>query len=57
MLGSSVMLPHFDTNPVHEAKIQLMSYIRYTQHLAIVGDKFDAGNSSHSILSEVEEIH
>jgi len=39
---SAVILPNTKTNPVQEAAIQLVSHIRYTQHLAMVDDKFDA---------------
>ena len=42
---AAVMIPRFDTNPVHEAKIQLVGHIRYAQHLAIVDDKFDANTT------------
>lgn len=43
---AAVILPSIKTNPVTEAAINLLSQIRYTQHLAIVNDKFDASNST-----------
>jgi len=42
---AAVILPRTDTNPVREAAIQLLSHMRYTQHLAMVDDKFDANNN------------
>ncbi|MEA1983511.1 MAG: type II secretion system protein [Campylobacterota bacterium] len=38
------IIPNTRTNPVQEAAIQLLSHIRYTQHLAIVNDKYMEGN-------------
>ena len=38
---SAIMIPRMRTNPLQEAAIQLVSHIRYTQHLAMVDDKFD----------------
>lgn len=37
---SSVLLPRANTNSLHEAAIQVMSHIRYTQHLAIVNNTY-----------------
>lgn len=37
----SVIIPRTNSNKLDEAAIQLLSHIRYTQHLAIVDDKFD----------------
>ncbi len=39
---AAVIIPSTRTNPAQEAAIQLLSHIRYTQHLAIVDDKYDA---------------
>jgi len=40
------MIPNMKTNSIQEAGIQLVSHIRYTQHLAIVDDKYDASDST-----------
>lgn len=37
----AIILPRTNSNKLHEAAIQLVSHIRYTQHLAMVDDKFD----------------
>ena len=37
---AAVIIPNTRTNPVREAAIQLQSAIRYTQHLALVEDKY-----------------
>jgi len=41
----SIILPRTNSNKLDEAAIQLVSHIRYTQHLAIVDDKFDMNDS------------
>ncbi|QOP44060.1 type II secretion system protein [Sulfurimonas sediminis] len=43
MIGilAAVIIPKTRSNPLQEAAIQLVSHIRYTQHLATIGDKFD----------------
>ena len=41
---AATILPSTRTNPLQEAAIQLVSHIRYTQHLAMVDDKFDASD-------------
>jgi len=41
---AAVIIPSTRTNPAQEAAIQLLSHIRYTQHLAMVDDKYDATN-------------
>ena len=41
---AAVILPRTKTNPVQEAAIQVLSHIRYTQHLALVDDKYDSHN-------------
>ena len=38
------MIPNIKTNSIQEAGIQLVSHIRYTQHLAMVDDKYDKDN-------------
>lgn len=38
-------LPNFTTNPLQLAADQVANHIRYTQHLAMVDDKFDANDS------------
>lgn len=38
---AAVIIPSTRTNPLQEAAIQLLSHIRYTQHLAMVDDKFN----------------
>ena len=40
------IIPSTRTNPVQEAAVDLVSKIRYTQHLGMVDDKFDADNST-----------
>ncbi|NOR58020.1 MAG: prepilin-type N-terminal cleavage/methylation domain-containing protein [Sulfurimonas sp.] len=42
---AAVMLPQMQSTKLREAAIQVVSHIRYTQHLAMVDDKFDAGNT------------
>jgi len=37
----SVIIPRTNSNKLDEAAIQLLSHIRYTQHLAMIDDKFD----------------
>ncbi|EDZ62175.1 protein containing N-terminal methylation domain [Sulfurimonas gotlandica GD1] len=42
---AAVMLPDMKSSKVAESAVQLQSHIRYAQHLAMVDDKFDAGNN------------
>ncbi|WP_434637820.1 type II secretion system GspH family protein [Sulfurimonas sp. NW7] len=42
---AAVILPRVKTNPVAEAAVHLLSQIRYTQHLAIIDDKFTQNNT------------
>jgi prepilin-type N-terminal cleavage/methylation domain-containing protein len=42
---SIAILPSFNRNTLQEAADQLVSHIRYTQHLAMMDDKFDTTNS------------
>ncbi|MFT7861097.1 MAG: type II secretion system protein [Sulfurimonas sp.] len=37
---AAVIMPRMERDPVREAAIQLVSHIRYTQHLAMVDDKY-----------------
>jgi len=43
---AAVILPRTQTNPLQEAGAQLLSHIRYTQHLAFVDEKFDTNDSN-----------
>jgi len=38
---AAAIIPRMKTNPVKEAAIQLLHHIRYTQHLAMVDDKYN----------------
>jgi len=42
---SAVILPNVKTNPLQEAAVQLLSHIRYTQHLSMVDDVYDANDN------------
>ena len=39
---AAVVVPRTGSNKLGEAAVQLVSHIRYTQHLAMVDDKFDS---------------
>ncbi|MCX6061596.1 MAG: prepilin-type N-terminal cleavage/methylation domain-containing protein [Campylobacterales bacterium] len=39
-------MPNFNRHPLQEAAEQVASHIRYTQHLAMVDDKFDPSNAN-----------
>jgi len=41
---SAVLIPKTQSNSLREAAIQVVSNIQYTQHLAMVDDKFDASD-------------
>ncbi len=41
---AATIIPNTKTNPLREAAIQLVSHIKHTQHLAIIDDKYDAGD-------------
>jgi len=41
-----VVIPNTRTNPLQEAAIQLVSHIRYTQHLSMVNDTYDANDAN-----------
>lgn len=38
---AAVIIPRTGSNKLHEGAVQVLSHIRYTQHLAMVDDKFD----------------
>jgi len=44
---SALIIPKTQTNSLREAAIQLVSDIRYTQHLAMIDDKFDSSDSNY----------
>lgn len=39
-------MPNFTTNPLQQAAEQVASHIRYTQHLAMVDDKYDPSDEN-----------
>ena len=39
---AATIIPQTKTNPVQEAAIQLASHIKYTQHLAMMDDRYDS---------------
>lgn len=41
---AATIIPNTKTNPLQEAALQVVSHIRYTQHLAMVDDKFNASD-------------
>ena len=43
---AAVIIPNTRTNPAQEGAIDLLSKIKYTQHLAMVDDKYDASNNT-----------
>jgi len=44
---AAVIIPSTRTNPLQEAAIQMLSHIRYTQHLALIDDKYgDQGSAN-----------
>ena len=42
---AAAIVPRFDRNNLEEAADQVISHIRYTQHLAMVDEKFDTNDS------------
>jgi len=42
---AATIIPRTKTNPLQEAAVQLLSHIRYTQHLAIVNDVYDSSDN------------
>ncbi|MCF6340258.1 MAG: type II secretion system GspH family protein [Sulfurimonas sp.] len=47
---AATIIPNTRTNPLQEAALQIVSDIQYTQHLAMVDDRYDA-NNLHSTLN------
>ena len=43
---AAAIIPNTRTNPLQEAAVQVLSDIRYTQHLAIVDDKYNATDAN-----------
>ena len=43
---AAAIIPRMQTNPVQEAAIDLVSKIRYTQHLALIDDKYDTSDAN-----------
>ena len=43
---AAVIMPRTGSNKLHEAATQVLSHIRYTQHLAMVDDKFVENNDT-----------
>nr|WP_321266256.1 type II secretion system protein [uncultured Sulfurimonas sp.] len=41
---AAIMLPQIKSNKLREAAIQVVSHIRYTQHLAMIDDKFNSSD-------------
>lgn len=41
-----VVMPRSSSNKLQEAATQVLSHIRYTQHLAMIDDKFDENNAT-----------
>lgn len=41
---SAVFIPRVNNNPVREAGMQLLAHIRYTQHLAMMDDKYNVND-------------
>lgn len=43
---AAVIMPRMERDPLREAGIQLLSHIRYTQHLAMVDDKYNVADTN-----------
>ena len=43
---AAIIIPRTDSNNLQKAAIQLVSHIRYTQHLAMIDDKFRINDSN-----------
>jgi prepilin-type N-terminal cleavage/methylation domain-containing protein len=43
---ATVVMPRAGSNRLNEAAIQVVSHIRYAQHLAVVDDKFDVNDAT-----------
>ena len=45
---AAILIPRTERSPVQECAVDLLSQIRYTQHLAIIDDKYDSTTTSVS---------
>lgn len=43
---AATIIPSTKTNPVQEAAVQVLAHIRYTQHLAMMDDKYNAADAN-----------
>lgn len=43
---AAIIVPEMKSNKLREAAIQVLNHIRYTQHLAMINDKYDANDKS-----------
>ena len=43
---AAVIIPSVKSNKLRKAAIQLVSHIKYTQHLAMINDKFEISDNS-----------
>jgi prepilin-type N-terminal cleavage/methylation domain-containing protein len=43
---AAIVIPRVGSNRLAEAAVQLVSHIRYTQHLAMIDDKFDTADTT-----------
>ena len=50
---AAVIIPSIRTNSVQEAALQLVSHIRYTQHLAMMDDRFDTTDTWYNELWQI----
>ena len=51
---AALILPRTKTNPVQEAAIDLVSKIRYTQHLAMVDDKYNINGTWYKTRWQIQ---
>jgi prepilin-type N-terminal cleavage/methylation domain-containing protein len=51
------IIPRVKTNPLQEAAVQLVSDIRYTQHLALIDDKYNTANLAKANQDEWPKGH
>ncbi|WP_428738293.1 pilus assembly FimT family protein [Sulfurimonas sp.] len=42
---AALIMPRMERNPTYEAGVQLLSHIRYAQHLAMINDQYDTGDN------------
>jgi len=43
---AAIIIPKTKTNPLQEAAIQVLTHIRYTQHLAMIDDKYNKSDNN-----------